>query len=120
GSFRGFVAMPWIQGRRLTAANAINPTVLECVADYILYAAEPRWTPEEHAASVSRLAEMLFWNTREALGEPLAERTRDWVSAAKSVRIPLASGDGHLAPHEWIRVSPLSGPRKIYKADCEG
>ncbi|HEU5125428.1 MAG TPA: hypothetical protein VFW05_15355 [Verrucomicrobiae bacterium] len=120
GSFRGFVAMPWIQGRRLTAANAINPAVLECVADYILHAAEPRWTPEEHAASVSRLAEMLFWNTREALGEPLAERTRDWVSAAKSVRIPLASGDGHLAPHEWIRVSPLSGPRKIYKADCEG
>ena len=120
GSFRGFIAMPWIQGRRLTAANAINPAVLECIGDYIPHAAESTWTRDEHAASISRLAEMLFWNTKEALGDSLAERTRDCVSAAEAVEIPLASGDGHLAPHEWIRVSPLSRPRKIYKADCEG
>jgi hypothetical protein len=120
GSFRGFIAMPWIQGRRLTAANAINPTVLEFVGDYIVQAAEPAWTREEQGASVSRLAEMLFWNTKEALGKPLAEHTRDWIPAAKAIEIPFASGDGHLAPQEWIRFTRPDGTRKIYKADCEG
>lgn len=120
GSFRGFVAMPWIQGRRLTTANAINPAILKCIGDYILNSADRSWSHDEQIASVSRLAEMLFWNTKETLGDAAAERTRDWISAAESSQISVASGDGHLAPHEWVRFASPSGSLKIFKTDSEG
>jgi hypothetical protein len=116
GTFRGFLATPWIEGLRLTQADAVDPTIQKNLGEYILAAAEPALSAEQKHASVSRLAEMLFGNTKEAFGETAAEQTRGWIEFANASEVPLAAGDGHLAPHEWISLS--SG--KILKTDCQG
>jgi len=70
----------------------------------------------ENKNSVDRLAEMLYWNTKEALGEDSAERALALKNTALDAEVELAYGDGHLAPHEWIRASNGT----IWKVDAEG
>lgn len=116
GTFRGFLATPWIEGLRLTQADAVDPTIQKRLGECILATAEPALSAEAKRASISRLAEMLFWNTKETLGESAAEQTRDWIEPANTCEVPLAAGDGHLAPHEWI----ITASGKILKTDCQG
>jgi hypothetical protein len=115
GMFRGFIATPWVEGTRLAREDADRP-MLKRIGDYIVQAAGAPLSPEEHDGAVTRLAEMLYWNTKEALGESIAEQTRSFVDAARENVIPFSYGDGHLAPHEWIRTSR----GLIFKLDCEG
>jgi hypothetical protein len=115
GAFRGFVAMPWVEGTRLTRED-VDEAVLKRMGDYIMQAAEPALSAEEQETGISRLAEMLYWNTKEALGDSIAEQTRGFVDAARENTVPFSYGDGRLAPHEWIRTS--NG--LILKVDCEG
>jgi hypothetical protein len=112
---QGFIGTPWIEGTRLTIADSIDPLVQKRIADYILAVSGPFLDPGEHRKSVARLAEMLFWNTKEALGEEMAERTQILATAASDVG-SLSAGDGRLAPHEWVRT----GAGDILKTDCEG
>ncbi|HYG22857.1 MAG TPA: hypothetical protein VEH04_08750 [Verrucomicrobiae bacterium] len=117
GAFRGFIAQPWIEGVRLTIADGIDVHILKRVGEYILAAADPRLSELEMRASVSRLSDVLYWNTHEALGEPMAERTRELVQAVGALEPVLGAGDGHLAPHEWILSAAA---RHVLKLDCEG
>jgi hypothetical protein len=116
GTFRGFVATPWLEGKRLTRADAADVTVLERIGRYIIHAAGPDLGVEENTASIDRLAEMLYWNAREALGEKIAEMTRATAEAARQYQPTFSSGDGHLMPHEWI----LTCNGLIMKVDAEG
>jgi hypothetical protein len=105
GHFRGFIAMPWIDGARLTLADSTDSAVLEKIGHYILRAAGRALDSDESHAAISRLAEMLYWNTKELLGNSAAEKTRGFADDAKKSKIFLSYGDGHFASHEWIRVS---------------
>lgn len=104
GQVHGFVAVPWIEGARLTRADAAEPAVLEHVARYLVRAAGPPLSDAETRASLTRLAGMLYWNTKEMLGEAAAEHARSWLRFAENAGAPRTYGDGRLAPHEWIRT----------------
>lgn len=115
GTLHGFIALPWTIGHRLTRADA-SPAFLQRLGSYLIHSANPENSADARKTSVSRLADMLYWNCKEALGDAAADETRRWVSAAECTGVPLAYGDGHLAPHEWIRT----GTGAILKTDCEG
>lgn len=103
-SFRGFIATPWIEGTRLSGRDLQDPAVLAHAGHYLCQSAGQPLDGQEAHASLARLKEMLYANTRESLGEAAAEQTRIW---AKGLRpsAPIASyGDGRLAPHEWVRT----------------
>jgi hypothetical protein len=70
------------------------------LGDYIARVAGPPLPDSELQTATARLCEMLYANTREALGEAAAERTCRLDCGAE----PLAAnyGDGHLQPYEWI------------------
>jgi hypothetical protein len=116
GTFRGFVAMPWIDGVRLTRGDAKDSSVLKRVGNYIFDAAQPPLSSMENEIAVERLANMLYCNTRESLGEAAAESSSALAEAALATEAPLAYGDGHLAPQEWVRAND----GRIFKADAEG
>jgi hypothetical protein len=113
----GFIALPWLDGMPLQAADA-TPVLLDRIGRYIVLVAGPPLAAGEQMAGHARLAEMLYWNTWELLGEGTATRTQAWSEAAASAIVgPFPCyGDGRLAPHEWLRV-----PRgTIHKTDAGG
>jgi hypothetical protein len=116
GSIHGFVATPWIEGRRLTPSEAEDPQVLRHLARYLLASATDPLSAAEHRAGIARLREMLYCNTRESLGPDLAEQARSIADGWEVKKNLRCYGDGHLAPHEWVRNE--SGV--ILKTDCEG
>jgi hypothetical protein len=116
GAFRGFVAVPWIEGKRLSLADRADPSVLNQIGRYIIHAAEPGLAGKEQAGSIDRLSDMLYWNTKEVLGDAMAARTSVFTDEARQSITPLSYSDGHLMPHEWIRT----GDGAILKVDGEG
>ena len=113
----GFIAIPWIHGMPLQVTDAA-PVLLDHIGRYIVLVAGPPLVAGEQAAGHARLAEMLYWNTWELLGEGAATRTRAWSEAAASAIVgPFPCyGDGRLAPHEWLRMPGGT----IHKTDAAG
>jgi hypothetical protein len=101
GHRHGFVAQKWIEGERLTR-NDITPELVEHIGGYITRVAVLPLTPAEQEAALTRLREMLYWNTRELLGEAQAEKSRRWTAISAPL---LRYGDGRPAPHEWLRTA---------------
>jgi hypothetical protein len=118
GTAYGFIATRWVEGVPLTRAAAA-PAVLAHIGRYLVSFAGPPLSLPEWDASLARLREMLYWNTWEALGETVAARTQRWAEVAAipgGEAASLTYGDGHLAPHEWLRTP--SG--QILKTDSTG
>ncbi|HZV34836.1 MAG TPA: hypothetical protein VFB72_09715 [Verrucomicrobiae bacterium] len=114
--FRGFIALPWIEGEPLSIDDGKKPDVVRQIARYIKAASKTPLTASEQAGAFERIHEMLYWNTKEALGADFAERVNGF---AKTIRIDEsgpAYGDGRLAPHEWMRTRE----GKIVKLDSFG
>jgi hypothetical protein len=116
GECLGFVGMPWIEGSRLTGEYAKNPAILSVLADYIRASAKETLPGREQEKALQRLREMLYWNTREALGDGYAEKTKILSPGTQVLRSMASYGDGHLAPWEWI--SDDQG--KLWKTDAAG
>ena len=118
GAAMGFVATLWIDGTSLTLADAA-PAFLAEMGNYIGACSAPPLTLQEHAAALNRLQSLLYWNTWEALGEDAAEQTRQWsaiLEQSEWARQARTFGDGHLAPHEWLRTPE----GRLHKTDCIG
>jgi hypothetical protein len=112
GKFHGFVAQQWSEGKRLRCQNA-TPEFLTQLARYTIRSSGALLTPIEQQAGITRLREMLYWNTWELLGEGAAEKTKCWTQ----ITAPLQRyGDGRLDPCEWL-ITPVGG---IFKTDCAG
>jgi hypothetical protein len=113
GIAHGFVATPWLEGAPPRAAAARLRDVVG-LARYIGGVARDPVAPEEGAAGVARLAEMLYWNVWEGLGSEQAERARAWIEDAAAEARALSSatyGDGRMAPREWR----WTGDRRLCK-----
>jgi hypothetical protein len=110
----GFVARPWLEGKPLRREQG-DGIVLARIGRYIADAAMPPVPETERRSSVERLREMLYWNTRESLGEAMAERSRAWEGLAPETAWP-TYGDGRLGPEEWLRESD----GRLLKVDCVG
>ena len=118
GTAMGFVAMPWIEAAPLTFADA-TPDTLKHIGHYIASVAAAPLSLSEHNDALTRLADMLYWNTWEALGEEHAVRTRVWSDLALNaswLQSAPAYGDGRLTPHEWLRLPD----RTLLKSDAAG
>lgn len=123
----GFIATPWVPGRPLRRADA-DPELAAAIGRYIGSVAGPPLPPNEQSQAIARLVEMLYWNTREALGEKAAARARAaFESLDPDCLPPLAYGDGRLAPHEWRLAedaasgrAPSSPGLALLKTDATG
>ncbi len=104
GWFRGFIALPWINGKRLSCKDGRDPDILNHISHYVAAVSKPPLPPGEQAASLARLEQMLFWNTKEALGDTLAERALRTARKLRNLGSCPAYGDGRLAPYEWVRT----------------
>jgi hypothetical protein len=114
GIFHGFVAMPWIEGRRLVRADGRKPAVLAHIGRHLLAAAQPPLEPADAQVALLGASEMLYWNTKAAFGDAAAEGMRPWMEAAEQNEIPFSYGDGQMEPHQWIRT-PAG---ELFKIDC--
>jgi hypothetical protein len=115
--FRGFAAQPWIEGERLTARS--SNTMAPQIGSYIGAVAASPLTCSESVLAVERLGHLLYWNTRETLGEDAAARVHELTAHARefvaNVSLP-SYGDGRIAPHEFVRASDGT----IHKTDHYG
>jgi hypothetical protein len=112
----GFIALPWIEGERLSRADGQNFGMAGHIGTYLAHCAGPVLDRSEQREALARLAEMVYWNTREAMDESSARAAR--ARAGQVANLPTVPGapDGRLAPHEWIKTSE----GKILKMDAEG
>lgn len=108
--------MPWVDGTRLMRMQSKDTFLWRRMGNYIFDAALPGLTAAHNKMGIQRMAEMLYWNTREALGETCAQKASALKEAAFDADVELAYGDGHLAPHEWVRAADGT----IFKLDAEG
>lgn len=104
GLFNGFMALPWIGGRRLLCSDASNPLILGTIAQHIIASSIPSQSEERNAAEITRLGQMLQGNTMESLGERYAHCINRSIGVALNQSPGLNYGDGHLGPHEWIQT----------------
>jgi hypothetical protein len=115
GRCMGFVATPWIEGSRLTAEWRKRPEILPTLAKYLV-AKISELREEEQQRGVERLGEMLYWNTKEVLGDDYAETAkRIFRSLPRLPSLP-SYGDGRMAPWEWV----CDSQSKLWKADAGG
>lgn len=115
GEAHGFVAWEWIDGRPLRSEDTSIP-FLSHMGAYVARAAGPPLDTGDAREATERARKMLVANTREVLGEDAAT-----AAAAEGRRLDApagagSAGDGHLAPHEWVR----SRSGSIYKTDIGG
>lgn len=116
GARHGYRATFWLDGAPLTLDCADN-YILRQIGRYVAEVGGPTLPQSEQEAGLQRLAEMLYWNAWEALGEGVAEQTRglrDKVAALSPSAVQ-CYGDGRMAPHEWIRT-PQGEIEKVSKA----
>jgi hypothetical protein len=116
GSLNGFVALPWIEGKRLVRADATDANLLKSIGSHIVSSAGAPLSQSESSSSISRLSDMLYWNTKEAFGNNLAQQSRNLADRVTNSLPGLQYGDGHLAPHEWIRTPDGA----LFKSDSFG
>jgi hypothetical protein len=96
----GFLAMEFVSGRPLSAADA-SPRFLEAAADYLAAVAKLEARPQP--VELEPLFSMMRENVAESLGdawlgavEALAG-SRDALEAGRAVAV-----DGRMLPHEWL------------------
>jgi hypothetical protein len=116
GSLHGFVALPWIEGRRLVRADALDANLMDSIGNHIVSNAGLLLSQTESSSSISRLLEMLYWNTKEVFGNKRAQQSRSLADRVTNSLPSLQYGDGHLAPHEWIRTPDGA----LFKSDSFG
>jgi hypothetical protein len=107
GVVHGFIMYPWLEGTPLTRADA-DAAILTHIGRYLAQTAGPLLPASGAAARVARLEDMLYWNTREALGQAAADRARllyETICDTALIGERRAYCDGRQAPHEWLWTS---------------
>ena len=113
---RGFIAIPWIEGTRLTKADARDPAVLDLISQYVVRFPGLPLDPDEMRNGQQRLAEMAIANTGETLGDKWARIAQHKLDRGRDLHMFQSYADGRLAPHEWVR----NADGRIFKVDTFG
>ncbi|MEA2553829.1 MAG: hypothetical protein QOJ65_2005 [Fimbriimonadaceae bacterium] len=107
----GYTARAWIAGSPLRASDW-SPCIRDLIVEHIASAAGPA----VEMGSFERLTRIVEVNVAEALGPSAAQMARVLACEARRLlpeSLP-SSGDGRMAPHEWIR-----SPAGIVKPSCK-
>ncbi len=114
GRHQGWLVLPWIDGERLSAADAHSQFITEYLGPWIAAVSTRKLHPDEIRAGIRRVADALSaWATRqEAFPVSSIERVAEQVIGEVGTASQPCYGDGRLAPHEWIR-EPSGTIRKI-------
>jgi hypothetical protein len=100
GWFRGFSAFRWVDGARLTAADAVRPEVRKEMAAFLCRRAGPPLGFCELESAISRLAGMLEFNGSRAFGDEWKPNIA--VASPAVLRDSPSSSGAGWAPHEWV------------------
>ena len=100
-TFRGFLAIPWVEGARVVRQGSDRNRHLPHVFRYVAASAGPA-SPREHEAGRLRLRAMVHCNLSESFGPAAAERAAAWIDEARCDDETPCYADGHMAPEEWI------------------
>jgi hypothetical protein len=105
GVAHGHVATWWLPGTPL-ACDDLDAATMLLLARYVDEVAGRPLAPAAAEAAFERLAAVLRVNAGEALGDEAAAAAAGLASAARPglARRRPAGGDGHLAPHTWVRA----------------
>jgi hypothetical protein len=117
GCTDGWLLLPWVRGRQLTAHDA-DKVIPHRAAAYITRAAESPMGPHEATEAFNRLRSILLVNSEHLLGQTAAARLArlsDLIAPEIQRREIGSYGDGRLAPHEWIDTGD-----EILKVDAAG
>ncbi len=114
--FRGFIATRWIPGTPLQSTDIRDPRVLDHIARYLTHIAGPVLSGADHTSAIARLELILQTNIREVLGAESVDRALQIAAAFHRPPLCPSTGDGHFAPHEWLRT-PAG---EILKLDATG
>ena len=97
---RGFLTLPFVAGRPMRPSDATVP-FLRHAASYVAWL---RSQPGD-ARRDTRLADMLFTNTREALGPAWLSAAEALAQDASTFSEPAVAIDGRMQPHEWLSTA---------------
>jgi len=111
----GFVATDWIEGQALTRADA-EPGLARKIGGYVATASGPPLSTSAARAARNRVETMLSVNTGETLGDAAAAVALSLFRPVAVLENMPRSGDGHMAPHEWIRTPD----GRVLKTDAGG
>lgn len=107
GVAEGFIITPWLQGRRITPHDA-NAHVLAELGRHVALSVGKQLSSQEYEAALMRLRDIVLRNVALMLSaDDVATAQRSVERALPDLLRrppPRASGDGHMAPHEWIRT----------------
>lgn len=104
GTAHGYVATEWLEGRRLMPRDA-DALLVRRIGTYIAAASGPPLSVSGARGARNRVETMLARNTSEALGDGAAALALSLFRPVAVLEQMPRSGDGHLAPHEWIRTA---------------
>jgi hypothetical protein len=109
----GFIATEWLDAPH----PACPPDDATCaqLADYIITASKPPLTESQIQTSITRLREMMPYNFRQAGLQNIASASEKLEPNIETLSKLPSSGDGRMAPHEFLI---LSG--KLLKTDIWG
>lgn len=110
----GFVAMPWIEGERLMSDGADE--MLQTLARYIADSVQEPLAQNKALESTRRIGDMTSFNLREAFGAGWPRSLNRFVERFRPTSHVPCYGDGHMAPHEWVRTDEA----KVFKTDAVG
>ena len=109
----GWTAEPWIEGRRLTAADGDDNVIVHHLAPHIAASACETASARDIREGRMRIAAALeaWWEAggskRGVTIGPALDHARSHFPGG----IQLQAGDGRLAPHKWVRT-PLGATHK--------
>ena len=118
GSAHGWLAIPWLHGRRLTRADA-DQTTIAAIGRYIAKASGPVLSRTIQEEAVGRLVAILTTNAPELVGPAYRDaacRVGGRLAVLTEALALPSCGDGRLAPHEWV----LTKDRHLIKVDAGG
>ena len=115
GTTHGYVATDWIEGQTLTGADA-DPSLARRIGGYVATASGPPLSTSAARAARNRVETMLSVNTGETLGDASAAVALSLFRPVAVLENMPRSGDGHMAPHEWIRTPD----GRVLKTDAGG
>lgn len=105
----GFIITPWLRGQRLTRHDA-STTVLTELGRYVAHSAGTPLEEQEYVAALHRLCDIASHNVSIALDTAAGTAAQNFTDRLLPHLAPLtarlAFGDGHMAPHEWVRTTP--------------